>query len=97
MKLQRNSLLVLPALLEGSFRVNHCINISISIVLVDKPLPPSDLNSVSLGNNSALVSWSRPSHDGSSPITGYLLEHKRSDQVSLCVAYNQCMLQLGVT
>ena len=48
---------------------------------VDKPLPPSDLNSVSLGNNSALVSWSRPTHDGSSAITGYLLEHKRADQV----------------
>ena len=41
-------------------------------------VPPSDLNSVTLGNSSALVLLSRPSHDGSFP---YLLEHKHGDQV----------------
>jgi len=65
------------------FHITHHLLVCMNMLLyaLDKPLPPTDLTSVSLGSNSALVSWSRPSHDGSSTITNYLLEHKRGDQV----------------
>lgn len=62
----------------------------------DKPLSPSDLTGVSLGSNSALVSWSRPLHDGNSPVVGYILEHKRVDQVQLSLTDCQRLLLFDV-
>lgn len=66
------------------FITSHVIqlpNISIEHYLEGPPGPPRDLTLVSIGKDSATLSWEVPKEDGGNPVRGYNVERKETNSL----------------
>ena len=57
-----------------------------NIKVLDRPMPPEDLELTEIFKETASMQWKAPSNDGGSPITGYNIErmdHKRGTWVPM--------------